>query len=148
MRTRPRTARVRIGEASTASGVPERMIRHYEKLGLIPPASRRASGYRDYTEADVARLSFIARARGVGVPLELTAELLAADDASRGELIERWSSMLEGKADDLVMLREQLADMASPRRALHRRELDGADLKVLRDAAVPEGARELDDLVD
>ncbi|MFX5747342.1 MerR family DNA-binding transcriptional regulator, partial [Acinetobacter baumannii] len=47
-----------IGAASKVSGVSERMIRHYEKIGLIPPAARRDSGYRDYSEADVHRLRF------------------------------------------------------------------------------------------
>lgn len=61
---------MRIGEASDASGVPERMIRHYEKLGLIPSASRSGAGYRVYGEADVHRLKFIALARSVGIPFE------------------------------------------------------------------------------
>ena len=30
-----------IGQASKASGVSERMIRHYEKIGLVPRALRR-----------------------------------------------------------------------------------------------------------
>jgi len=32
-----------IGQASNASGISQRMIRHYEKIGLIPPAARRGS---------------------------------------------------------------------------------------------------------
>ncbi len=39
---------VNIGAASAASGVSQRMIRHYEAIGLIDPPPRRASGYRDY----------------------------------------------------------------------------------------------------
>src|SRR3546814_2057637 len=47
---------VNIGAASQASGVSQRMIRHYEKIGLIPAPLRRESGYRDYADADVHRL--------------------------------------------------------------------------------------------
>ena len=36
-----------IGQASKRSGVSQRMIRHYETIGLIPKAARRDSGYRD-----------------------------------------------------------------------------------------------------
>jgi len=36
-----------IGQASAASDVSQRMVRHYEKIGLIPTPLRRNSGYWD-----------------------------------------------------------------------------------------------------
>jgi len=66
-----------IGQASRASGVSERMIRHYEKIGLVPQAPRRDSGYRDYSDADVNRLRFIANARDLGFPIDEIGTLLA-----------------------------------------------------------------------
>lgn len=53
------------------------MIRHYEKIGLIPPAARRDSGYRDYDQRDVHTLRFIVRARDLGFPIEEIRTLLA-----------------------------------------------------------------------
>lgn len=108
MPTRPSTTSVRIGEASQASGVPERMIRHYEKLGMVLPATRRASGYRDYSDADIARLAFIARARRLGVPLGEVAALLEAEEPDRPGRIGEWLAMLEEKARDLEALRLDL----------------------------------------
>ena len=75
---------VNIGEASEVSGVSQRMIRHYEKIGLIPAPMRRGSGYRDYGVKDVNRLRFIANARDLGFPIEEIRMLLSLwDDRAR-----------------------------------------------------------------
>lgn len=66
-----------IGAASRASGVSAKMIRHYEDIGLMPPATRTASGYRSYGETEVQMLRFVRRARDLGFPVAMIAELLA-----------------------------------------------------------------------
>lgn len=107
-----------IGQASRASGVSQRMIRHYEKIGLIPPALRRDSGYRDYSEADVHRLRFIANARDLGFPIEEIATLLDLwndRDRSSAEvkaLATARAGELERKAKALDAMRRTLLDLA------------------------------------
>ena len=66
-----------IGRASSASGVTAKMIRHYESIGLLPPAERRANAYRDYGEREVHELRFIKRARRLGFSTPEIASLLA-----------------------------------------------------------------------
>jgi NitT/TauT family transport system permease protein len=48
-----------IGQASRASGVSAKMIRHYEELGLLPVVQRTESGYRQYEQTEVHTLRFI-----------------------------------------------------------------------------------------
>ena len=66
-----------IGEAAALSGVSAKMIRHYEATGLIPAAARTFAGYRLYSDADVHRLRFIKRARGLGFPMKQIEVLLS-----------------------------------------------------------------------
>ena len=108
-----------IGRVSLASGVSQRMIRHYEKIGLIGPASRRDSGYRDYGERDLHTLRFIGRARDVGFPIEEIRQLLALwNDRDRSSadvkaLALARAAELKRKARDLNEMRGALEDLAS-----------------------------------
>lgn len=108
-----------IGDAAKASGVSQRMIRHYEKIGLIPAAPRKDSGYRDYSSADVHRLSFIANARDLGFPMEEIGELLSLwSDRSRASadvkaLALARADELGRKARALEAMRGSLLDLAS-----------------------------------
>ena len=65
-----------IGEAAADSGVSAKMIRHYEKIGLIGAAERTEAGYRLYGPAEIHTLRFIRRARNLGFSVDDIGELL------------------------------------------------------------------------
>lgn len=73
------------GLASRQFGVSQRMIRHYEGIGLIPRAPRRDSGYRDYDNRDVHTIRFIRRARDLGFPIEEFGKLARVAELKRKE---------------------------------------------------------------
>ena len=66
-----------IGQASEAAGVSAKMIRYYESIGLVRPASRLASNYRQYDRVAVQTLRIVARARSLGFSIEEISRLLA-----------------------------------------------------------------------
>ena len=110
---------MKIGEASTSSGISQRMIRHYEKIGLIPAAARRDSGYRDYDERDVHTLRFIGRARDLGFPIEEIRQLVALwHDRARSSVDVKSLALarakeLRRKARELDEMRRALEHLAS-----------------------------------
>ena len=65
-----------IGQASAASGVSAKMIRHYEEIGVIPRADRTFANYRIYSQADVHTLQFVRRARVLGFSMKQIQALL------------------------------------------------------------------------
>ena len=65
-----------IGEAAAASGVSAKMIRHYESIGVIPPADRTFANYRIYSQRDVHTLQFVRRARALGFSMKQIQTLL------------------------------------------------------------------------
>ena len=110
---------MKIGEASTSSGISQRMIRHYEKIGLIPAAARRVSGYRDYDQRDVHTLRFIGRARDLGFPIEEIRQLVALwHDRARSSVDVKSLALarakeLRRKARELDEMRRALEHLAS-----------------------------------
>lgn len=99
-----------IGAASDASGVSQRMIRHYEKIGLVPAPIRRGNGYRDYSISDVHRLRFTANARDLGFPIEEIRSLLGLwSDRDRSSADVK--ALAKGRADELGRKIRVLEDM-------------------------------------
>ena len=73
--------RLLIGQVAKEVGLSAKLIRYYEKVGLISPPARGQSGhtslgYRLFTQDDIRRLEFIKRARLLDLPRADIRELL------------------------------------------------------------------------
>jgi len=97
-----------IGQAAKASGIAAKIIRYYERIGLVPQATRLENGYRAYGTTDVHRLRFVRCARHAGFSLEKVRELLGLwsdHKRSRSDIKAMASACiaeLENRATDLA----------------------------------------------
>jgi len=66
-----------IGQLAKQAGVHIDTIRYYEKIGLLSPAKRKESGYRQYLDDAVLRIRFIRHAKDLGFSLDEISELLS-----------------------------------------------------------------------
>jgi MerR family mercuric resistance operon transcriptional regulator len=76
------------GQLAQRVGVNLETLRFYEKEGLLSPASRTASGYRQFAESAVDRLDFVKRAKGLGFSLAEIRELLALQEGNSQSCVE------------------------------------------------------------
>lgn len=106
--------RMNIGQAAEAAGVSAKMIRHYEQIGLLSPATRSDSGYRLYGRRDVSVLRFIRRSRRLGFPIRQIAELMGLwSDTQRSSrevkaLASRHLAEIEQKMREMAAMKEEL----------------------------------------
>lgn len=105
---------MKIGELAQRSGVRIDTVRYYEREGLLPRATRLASGYRVYDDADVRRLRFVRRAKALGFSLPEIRDLLFLSDhrdedmaAMKAAAIDRLAAV-DSKLAELTRIREGL----------------------------------------
>ena len=72
----------KIGDFSRLAQVSVRMLRHYDKLGLLTPSQTdKWTGYRYYTIDQLPRLNRIVALNGLGLTLQEIADLLGKNNA-------------------------------------------------------------------
>ena len=107
-----------IGQASRASGVSTKMIRYYENVGLIRPAARTQSNYRDFGERELNELQFVKRARTFGFSVEEISRLLelwrnqGRPSRDVKAIAQRHVEELEARIAEMQAMVETLAHLA------------------------------------
>jgi DNA-binding transcriptional MerR regulator len=105
------TAGLTIAEVAAATGTSVHTLRYYERIGLIEPVSRAASGHRRYGEADVRWVTFLRKLQATAMPIQRM--LAYAALVRRGdETVSARRALLEAHRDDVAKkLAEQQAHL-------------------------------------
>ena len=98
---------MKIAEVSKQYGLSADTLRYYERIGLLPGVTRNASGIRDYSEQDCARVQFVKCMRGASVSIEALIEYM--DLFEQGdETLEARKALLEEQRD---LVQARIAEM-------------------------------------
>lgn len=71
---------MQIGELAKKAGTKPSTVRYYEDAGLLPPAGRTESGYRDYSDDDLRRIRLVLQARDLGFSIQETRVIVSATE--------------------------------------------------------------------
>lgn len=90
-----------IGAFAERTRLSTKALRLYDRLGLLPPArTDPASGYRFYSEDQVASASLISLLRRLGMPLPIIADIAAKPAGEAAEAVGKyWADVESAMAD-------------------------------------------------
>jgi MerR family transcriptional regulator, mercuric resistance operon regulatory protein len=111
-----RTQNLSIGELSKHSGVNIETIRYYERVEMLVPPPRTASGRRVYGATDLRILVFIRRSRELGFSLDEIRALLRLGGPGQASCRE----VREIAASHLEDIRLKLSDLRKLERLLSK----------------------------
>ncbi|ENH4363606.1 Zn(2+)-responsive transcriptional regulator [Vibrio fluvialis] len=106
-----------IGELAKRCGVSTDTLRFYEKNALISPAGRSDSDYRLYDEENQKQVSFILKAKELGLSLEEIKELLEIRLEATEHSCAEVKSITSAK---LALIDEKIAELTRIRSALKK----------------------------
>lgn len=115
-----------IAEISKRFNLSADTLRYYERIGLIPPVNRNASGIRDYTEEDCNWIHFIKCMRSAGLSIEVLVEYVS--------MFQQGNSTIKARKELLIEQRSQIAEkIKEMQQTLERldKKIDGYEERVL-----------------
>jgi len=98
-----------IQQIASMTGLSTHALRYYEKIGLIKNVQRAQTGYRQYTDFDLAWIQFLIRLRVTGMPMlkmKQFSDLRQKGESTitaRKELLEEHYKDVLGKIEELEL---------------------------------------------
>ncbi|MEU8896132.1 MerR family transcriptional regulator [Nocardia sp. NPDC048505] len=108
----PRTQLWKVGELASEAGLTVRTLHHYDRIGLVRPARRTATGHRLYTDTDVQRLYQVSALRQLGLGLDQIANVLAGA-VTVGDVLSAHRDRLAAQMVALEDLHARVATLAA-----------------------------------
>ena len=108
-----------IGKAARLSNLTVKTVRYYADIGLVKPLRNISTGYRDFSEEDLAQLQFISKARKFNFSIQECEELLSlySDENRSSKEVKALTlekiSEIDAKLIELKHLRHQLSFLAN-----------------------------------
>ena len=109
-----------ISKAATQAGLTVKTVRYYDTIGLVCPYQNPQTGYRDYSERDIAKLQFVGSARRFNFSIKECRELLSLyeDENRSSETVKALTlqkiSDIEDRLTELTRLRDKLDILLQP----------------------------------
>lgn len=97
---------MRIGQLAQTCNCSPETIRYYEKIGLLPPATRAANGYRFYDSSHRKWLDFILRSKALGFRQKEVRRLTDLANAPRSACQDVHALIVDHLTDVQARLRE------------------------------------------
>ena len=107
---------VSISKLAKSAGVTSRTLRHWERVGLLPRATRTHTGYRMFDAQIAHHIAFIQKAKTVGLTLKEMRRLveLARKGKNPCPEVVKWADSkaaeVEQQIAELKMLQERLSE--------------------------------------
>ena len=98
---------MKVSELAERAGIAPSAVRWYESVGILPPATRRPNGYREYADEDLARLRLVVSLRRLGLGPE-DAGRMARLCLERGEVDRDLAPLIAGQRQAIARQRDDL----------------------------------------
>ena len=108
-----------VHEVSALTGVTVRTLQYYDRIGLLPPTSVSAAGYRLYDDTALETLQQILLFRELQFPLKDIKKIIGSPDFDRSKALGQQIELLKLKKEHI----ENLIDLAVGIKAMGVREL-------------------------
>lgn len=102
---------ISIKEVTKRTGITVRTLRHYDHIGLLPPAGKTEGGHRLYGEVELQKLQQIQFLKTLGFNLQEIKDMLSDNDWN-------WEASLRGQLNYVLQEKKKLAQIESTLRGL------------------------------